>query len=96
MTAPIYHIARSRQDGRYLVAHPQPEQPTAQYLLVFREDYDVLSYLNTHAPGQASQFASESLPASSLGQVLARWGFQGIGMVNDPLLPHVEFLRHDR
>lgn len=96
---PIY-LLRSRADGSYLVAYPNgpaPASPDAPpptgYLLVFSADYDALSYLNTHSPEVADQFAVESLVASQLKPVLTRWGFQGIGMVSDPRLPQVEFLK---
>jgi hypothetical protein len=37
----------------------------------------------------------ESIPGPQVGSLLKRWGFAGVGIVNDPLLPKVEFLQHD-
>ena len=45
MFSEIYYIVRSQADGRYLLAHPNPEN--SGYLLLFRENFDALSYLNT-------------------------------------------------
>lgn len=98
MVSQLYYLLRSRADGSYLVAHPRPStavdpnqpQPTG-FLLVFTTDYDALSYLNAHAPDLAAQFAVESVTASRLKPLLGRWDFQGVGMVQDPRLPTVEF-----
>lgn len=93
----IYYLIRSRADGRYLVAHPRVgNEPKLQagYLLMFREDFDALSYLNTHGADVADQFAVESVAGSQIASLLQRWGFVGVGIVQDPLLPRVEFLTH--
>lgn len=91
-----YYLVRARMDGRYLTAHPQVESdsdhPSPTFLLLFQEHYDALSYLNTHASGLADQFAVESITNSQVGNLLERWGFNGVGMVRDPLVPRVEFL----
>ncbi|MFM2064936.1 MAG: hypothetical protein RLZZ507_4607, partial [Cyanobacteriota bacterium] len=65
------------------------------YLLLFKEDFDALSYLNTHAGDLASRLTVESIPGPQVGSLLKRWGFAGVGIVNDPLLPKVEFLQHN-
>jgi hypothetical protein len=91
--AEIYYCLRSKQDGRYLIAHPQPDREAASYLLLFREDFESLSYLKTHAHQVADRWTIESLSTSQLSSLLERWGFQGIGIVHDPLLPQIEFLR---
>jgi hypothetical protein len=94
MISSVYYVLRSRQDGNYLVArlgNPDTEN-IAQYILVFSEHHEALSYLNAHAPDVASQFGVESLSASQLKGVLSRWGFQGMGMVKDPLEPRIEFM----
>ncbi|MUL37444.1 hypothetical protein [Gloeocapsopsis dulcis] len=90
----IYYLIRSRADGRYLVAHPRVTSGTENngYLLMFREDFDALSYLNTHGADVADQFAVESVAGSQIGSLLQRWSFVGVGIVQDPLLPKVEFL----
>jgi hypothetical protein len=94
MLTDIHYVVRSRKDGKYLVArlhNPATEQEN-QHLLVFSENYDALSYLNTHAGELAAEFSVESLSGSQLKAVLKRWGFQGIGVVNEPLEPRIKFL----
>lgn len=85
-----YYLLRSRADGNYIVAHLQPSD--SGYLLLFQEDFEALSYLNAHAAAVANKFAVESLPKTQLGNVLKRWGFHGIGIVQDPLIPRIEFM----
>jgi hypothetical protein len=102
MFSQIHYLVRSRTDGQYLVARPRQvsesgdRQPPPGYLLLFKEQSDALSYLNTHGAEVADRFAVESIPGSQLGALLSRWGFQGVGIVEDPLLPRVEFLARDR
>jgi len=90
----IYYVIRSTADGRYLVAHPESNSETANpagYLLMFPQDFEALSYLNTHGANVANRFAVESVPGSQLKNLLKRWGFAGVGVVRDPLLPTIEF-----
>ncbi|PMB19601.1 hypothetical protein [Fischerella thermalis] len=91
MFSEIYYLVRSKTDGRYLTAHPNADG--VSYLLMFREHSDALSYLNTHAGELANRFAVESIPGSQLKALLKRWGFGGVAMVTDPLLPKIEFLQ---
>jgi hypothetical protein len=91
MNAALYYTIRSRADGNYLVAHPDLDAPH-RYLLVFAEHYEALSYLNTHAQEVASEFMVESVNQSQLRGILDRWQYQGIGVVQDPLLPRIEFM----
>jgi len=96
MISQLYYLLRSRADGSYLVARPHgqgdPNQPPpAGFLLVFTADYDALSYLNAHAPDLSDKFAVETVTSSNLKPLISRWGFQGLGMVNDARLPQVEF-----
>lgn len=91
MLSQVYYLVRSKADGRYLVAHPN-QGLTPGYLLLFREHFDALSYLNTHGFDVAEQFAVDSIPGTQLGDLLKRWGFTGVGIVQDPLLPNIEFL----
>lgn len=97
MVSQLYYLLRSRADGSYLAAHPQgvppntPDQPPKGFLLVFVADYEALSYLNAHAPDLAAQFVVEPITPSHLKPLLSRWNFQGVGMVQDPRLPTVEF-----
>ncbi|AFZ22588.1 hypothetical protein Cylst_0213 [Cylindrospermum stagnale PCC 7417] len=92
MLSEVYYLVRSQSDGRYLTARPNAE--ASGYLLLFRENYDALSYLNTHAAEVANRFAVESIPGIQVGNLVKRWGFSGVGIVTDPLLPKVEFLQH--
>ena len=95
MFSETYYLIRSKSDGSYLVARPQPSQPQAAspgYLLMFRENFDALSYLNTHGSSVVDRFTVESISGGQINSLLNRWGFAGIGMVQDPLVPNVEFL----
>lgn len=99
MFSQAYYLIRSRADGSYLVAHPgagenvKEDQPVkASFLLLFREHFDALSYLNTHALEVADRFTVESIPGTQVDSLLKRWSFNGIGVVQDPLIPKVEFL----
>jgi hypothetical protein len=97
MVSQTYYLARSRADGKYLTAHPNANpdgNPTQQqsYLILFREHYEALSYLNTHARELADRFAIESISGTQLETLIKRWNFNGVGIVQDPLLPKVEFL----
>lgn len=90
MNSQVYYLIRSKTDGKYLAARPNEDETS--YLLLFREDFDALSYLNTHASDLANRLGVESLASSQLGVILKRWGFKGVGIVSDPLLPKIEFL----
>ncbi len=96
MFSEAYYLIRSRADGSYLVAHPHAgenaDQTRPSFLLVFREHFDALSYLNTHALEVADRFSVESIPGTQIDPLLKRWSFTGIGVVQDPLIPRVEFL----
>jgi hypothetical protein len=85
-----YYLIRSRSDGRYLAARPDD---TSSYLLLFQEDFIALSYLNTHASELASRLTVELVAESQLGDLMKRWGFVGVGLVSDPLIPTIEFAR---
>ncbi|MEK0191881.1 MAG: hypothetical protein EAZ78_00700 [Oscillatoriales cyanobacterium] len=91
MLSQIFYLLRSRADGKYLSACPNPDK-VASFLLIFREDYDALSYLNTHAADFADRFGVESISSPQIKKLLERWGFQGVGIVQDPLQPNIEFL----
>jgi hypothetical protein len=98
MFSQIYYLILSRTDGRYLAAKPRggSQETGAGYLLMFREHFDALSYLNTHGSDVADRFAVESVSGTQLKGLLNRWGFIGVGIVQDPLVPQIEFLEHDR
>ncbi|NJL01232.1 MAG: hypothetical protein HC838_04925 [Spirulinaceae cyanobacterium RM2_2_10] len=92
MISQTHYLIRSKTDGSYLVARPDPDTVDG-YLLVFREYADALSYLNTHAGDRAPEFGVESVSGVQLRGVLTRWGFAGLGLVEDPLIPQVQFMR---
>ena len=94
MLSQINYVIRSIQDGKYLVARVSQEQePTeASYLLVFQLDHEALSYINTHAQEFSDRLQVESVSPSQLKALLARWGYQGVALVEDPLLPKINFL----
>ncbi|MGK7920309.1 MAG: hypothetical protein AB4080_09940 [Trichodesmium sp.] len=91
MLSQIYYLLRSQVDGSYVSANPDPDK-AVKFLLLFQEDFEARSYLNTHAPDVADRFAVESIPPTQLKTILNRWSFQGIAVVKDPLLPNIEFL----
>lgn len=99
MLTNIHYLLRSRQDGNYLVARPRPktsgddpQRPNPGYLIMFQDHADGLTYLNTHAPELATNFVVESVTQSQLKTIMARWEFEGIGLVSDPLLPKIQFM----
>ncbi|MGK7934124.1 MAG: hypothetical protein AB4041_22215 [Microcystaceae cyanobacterium] len=93
MFSQTHYLIRSKTDGRYLVARLQGENDQEiAYILLFKEHYDALSYLNTHGAKVADQFGVESVISSQLNTILQRWGYQGIGVVEEPLEPRIQFL----
>jgi hypothetical protein len=104
MFSEVFYLIRSKADGQYLVARTRAEPrderardegAQAQYILIFKEHYDALSYINTHGADVAERFGVESIAGSQLGNLMKRWGFAGMGLVQDPLLPRIEFLQHE-
>jgi hypothetical protein len=94
MFSQTYYLILSKLDGRYLVAHPHDGEQSADtgYLLIFGESYEALSYLHAHASNLSDRFAVESVSGTQLKNLLKRWGFKGVGLVQDPLLPRIQFL----
>jgi hypothetical protein len=95
MFSETYYLVRSKADGSYLAARPRQNPDRVEqdsFVLLFREHFEALSYLNTHAADLADRFSVESIVGSQVGSLLKRWNFTGMGMVNDPLLPSIEFL----
>lgn len=88
--SPVYYLLRSQMDGQYLTARPNPGAG-ARYVLLFREHFEALSYLNQHGAEVADQFSVESIPGTQLMSLLKRWEFAGMGIVQEPLLPTIEF-----
>ena len=91
MFSQIYYLLRSKVDGSYLAAHLQQSSGSG-YLLMFREDFEALSYLNKHGADVRDRFTVESIPGSQLKNLIQRWDFSGVGIVVDPLIPTIEFL----
>ncbi len=94
MLSPINYVIRSLKDGKYLVARITQEQNRAEasYLLVFKLDHEALSYINSHAQEFSDRLNVESVSSTQLKALLNRWGYQGIGLVEDPLIPNISFL----
>ena len=95
MLSSIHYVIRSQQDGKYLVARISQDEdsPEASYLLLFKADHEALSYINTHGKGMSDRLGVESLAPIQLKSLLKRWGYQGIGLVEDPLIPDIQFLK---
>ncbi|MGB3534765.1 MAG: hypothetical protein WBA13_14780 [Microcoleaceae cyanobacterium] len=91
MFAQVYYLLLAKADGQYLTAHPDSDNSTA-YLLLFHEQFEALSYLNKFAGDLASRFAVESVTGSQMKGILQRWGFGGIALIKDPILPEIEFM----
>lgn len=93
MFSQTYYLLRSKKDGQYLVARPRSGgENDAGYLLLYKEHYDALSYLNKHGAEVANRFGVELISGTQVKGLLQRWGFQGVGIVEDPLIPQIQFL----
>ncbi|MEM7593999.1 MAG: hypothetical protein AAF383_21245 [Cyanobacteria bacterium P01_A01_bin.83] len=93
MLLQINYLIRSKQDGKYLVARmPTPSGIEASYLLVFQQDYDALSYINTHGQEFSDRLTVETASPTQLKGLKERWNYAGFGIVKDPLLPEIEFV----
>ncbi|NEZ66043.1 hypothetical protein D0962_25325 [Leptolyngbyaceae cyanobacterium CCMR0082] len=88
-----YYLLRSTHDGQYLAAKPRNTETSKGFLMLFNADYEALSYVNQHATEVANRFAVEPISGPQLKQMMERWGYEGVGVVNDPLVPQVEFLK---
>lgn len=97
MLSQIHYLIRSKIDGQYLVARLRggESETEVNYLLLFKEDFEALSYLNIHSGNVANRFAVESISATQLKGLLQRWGFKGVGLVQDPLEPRIQFLSYE-
>ncbi|MDY7021886.1 MAG: hypothetical protein SWJ54_11090 [Cyanobacteriota bacterium] len=91
MYSQVLYLLRSKADGQYIAARPNPDSNQG-FLLLFSEDFEALSYLNKHAGEVADRFGVESISGSQLKGILQRWGFTGIAMVKDSTAPTIEFL----
>ena len=94
MLSQVNYLIRSKVDGKYLVARLQQEhqEKEANYLLLFKEDHEALSYINTHGQDLRDRLTVESISPPQLKGLLQRWGYDGIGLVEDPLIPQIKFM----
>ena len=94
MLSPVNYVIRSAKDGKHLTARiTQEAQQQVSYLLLFKADHEALSYINTHGKEVRDRLGVESLSTTQLKTLLQRWGYQGIGLVEDPLVPEISFLQ---
>ena len=93
MLLQINYLIRSKKDGKYLVARlPEKSGIEASYLLVFQQDYDALTYINTHGQAYCDRLKVETASPIQLKSLLERWNYAGFGIVKDPLVPEIEFI----
>lgn len=93
MLLQINYLIRSKQDGKYLVARmPEKSGIEASYLLVFKQDYDALSYINAHGQEFSDRLTVETASPMQLKGLMTRWKYAGFGIVKDPLLPDIQFV----
>lgn len=93
MLLQINYLIRSKKDGKYLVARvPKAGGIEASYLLVFEQDYDAMSYINTHGKEYSDRLTIETASPIQLVSLKQRWAYSGFGIVSDPLLPEIKFV----
>lgn len=93
MLLQINYLIRSKQDGKYLVARiPAESGIEASYLLVFQQDYDAMSYINTHGQEFSDRLTVETVSPPQLKKLKERWKYAGFGIVKDPLVPDIQFV----
>ena len=93
MLLQINYLIRSRHDGKYLVARmPDKSGAEVSYLLVFQQDYDAMSYINTHGREFRDRLTVETASPLQLKGLMERWRYAGLGIVKDPLLPDIQFV----
>ena len=93
MLLQINYLVRSKRDGKYLVARvPDESGAEASYLLVFQQDYDAMSYINAHGGEFSNRLMIESVSPMQLKSLMQRWGYSGLAIVTDPLLPNIQFV----
>ena len=93
MLLQINYLIRSKKDGKYLVANVPGQNGTdSSYLLVFRQDYDALSYINTHGQEYRDRLTVETASPIQLKSLQQRWAYSGFGIVEDPLVPNIKFV----
>jgi len=93
MLLQINYLIRSKKDGKYLVAKiPGQNGKENSYLLIFKQDYDALSYINTHGQEYSDLLTVETASPNQLKNLQQRWTYAGFGIVNDPLVPDIQFL----
>jgi len=93
MLLQINYVIRSKRDGKYLVARlPEKSGIEASYLLVFKQDYDALSYISTHGQEYSDRLTVETASPTQLKSLMLRLSYAGFGIVKDPLVPDIQFV----
>ena len=93
MLLQINYLIRSKHDGKYLVARmPAQSGIESSYLLVFQQDYDAMSYINTHGREFGDRLTVETASPLQLKGLMERWQYAGFGIVKDPLVPDIRFV----
>lgn len=97
MLLQINYLIRSKKDGKYLAARVQAEgdRSSDSYLLIFSEDHQALSYINTHGQAMSDRLTVESVSPTQVKQLLQRWGYRGVALVTDPLIPEIQFMTQE-
>ncbi len=90
----FYYLIQSKQDGQYVFARPAADR-SAKFVLLFSERADALSYLNAHVAQVSDRFLVQSISSKTLTDILQRWDFRGVGLVDDPLLPKIQFMERN-
>ena len=90
----FYYLIQSKKDGQYLFARPGADRE-AKFVLLFSERSDALSYLTAHVGAVSDRFLVQSVSSKDLAAILTRWDFRGVGSVEDPLLPKIQFLERN-
>lgn len=89
----VFYLLRSKQDGRYLAARDGAGEAVKAYVLLFKADHEALTYLSTHSPQARDRFTVESINNRQLADLIQRWGFSGMALVEDPIDPSLRFIR---
>ena len=97
MLSQINYLIRSKKDGKYLAARVQGENDRFEvsYLLLFTEDHQALSYINTHGKSMRDRLTVELVSPTQVKNLLQRWDYKGIGLVTDPLIPEIKFMSYN-
>jgi len=84
MFSQVYYLVQSRRSLSGSTSNTDAEPSKSSYLLMFREHFDALSYLNTHGSDLADRFGVESVPGSQVGAQAV--GFYRRGHCSRPIV----------